>query len=221
MGRKRRRRRGDLERRPAFRDPLPNILVVCEGEVTEPGYLRAFAADQKNGLVDVEPIGLKGNPKGLVDEAIRRKIQAAGTSAGGESSGTEHDAVWCLFDVDSRPKERRVPEARQAARSGGISLGISNPSFELWALLHFQEYDRPSTQREVHGALKRHLPSSDKRLPYDSLAPKYDDAVRHTKSALRNRRDEGTPDGNPSTTVHLLMEIIRRHGRKHRLKADS
>ena len=44
MGR-RRPRRGDggaLQRRGPIRDPLPVILVVCEGKVTEPEYVEAF-----------------------------------------------------------------------------------------------------------------------------------------------------------------------------------
>jgi hypothetical protein len=31
-------RRDSLRRRRAFRDPLPRILIVCEGTRTEPGY---------------------------------------------------------------------------------------------------------------------------------------------------------------------------------------
>jgi hypothetical protein len=151
------RRNDDLRRREAFREPLPWILVVCEGTVTEPSYLHDFKSDQKNGLVDVEAIGLGQDPKSLVDEAINRKRNAAAGavySHGDDDSDPGYDEVWCLFDVDGEPRKRRVPEAKQAARNEGIKLGISDPSFELWALLHFEEFNRPSTQAEVRKALK-------------------------------------------------------------------
>jgi hypothetical protein len=43
------RRRGnghDLRRRGPVRDPLPLILVVCEGAVTEPQYIEGFRIAQ-------------------------------------------------------------------------------------------------------------------------------------------------------------------------------
>jgi hypothetical protein len=47
------------------------------------------------------------------------------------------DEVWCVFDVDEHPK---LAEARDQANANGIQLAVSNPCFELWLLLHFQEH---------------------------------------------------------------------------------
>ena len=64
--RDRQRRRG---RRPPFRDPKPTILVVSEGEETEPEYLYGFVKDCHNPRVTIEVAHEHGVPKYLVEAA--------------------------------------------------------------------------------------------------------------------------------------------------------
>ena len=61
--RNRKRRPG---RRLAFRDPKPTILVVSEGEVTEPHYLRGFQRACRNPRVTIEVANEHGVPATLV-----------------------------------------------------------------------------------------------------------------------------------------------------------
>ncbi len=212
--RKNQKLRHGLLRRDAYREPKPRILVVCEGSVTEPRYFRDFSTDQKNGLVEVNAIGLGFDPTTLVEEAAKRQDMAAKEAENKEDDFLSYDDVWCVFDIDDKPRERKVPEARSAAKKLKIKLGISNPSFELWALLHFQDYNKPGNQTQVGKALKKHLPKYEKLLPYEILAPTYDEAVTRAKAGAKNRAGEGDPYGDPSTTVFKLTEIIRKFGKK-------
>jgi len=218
MGPNRRPNRKDLKRRGPTREPIPRILVVCEGEVTEPRYLKAFAADEKNGLIKVEPVGLGWDPRSLVDEAARRKKLAEREARRERDVNLRYDDVWCLFDIDGKPKERRVPEAIDTAGSKGIKLGISNPSFELWAVLHFDDCDGPCTQGEVARTLKSHCSGYKKELPYSLMRDGYETAVSRADRLLQRREDEADPEGNPSTGVHRLTEKIRQFGRRKRLE---
>lgn len=43
-------------RRPSFLEPKPTILIVCEGEKTEPQYLNGFVADNDRRRRDVARI---------------------------------------------------------------------------------------------------------------------------------------------------------------------
>jgi len=46
-----------LTRRTAKRDPKLKLVIVCEGENTEPKYLKDFANDHANPLVEIEIVG--------------------------------------------------------------------------------------------------------------------------------------------------------------------
>ncbi|WP_278319566.1 RloB family protein [Clostridium tepidiprofundi] len=56
------------------------------------------------------------------------------------------DRVWCVFDVDInyntnraiQSKIEEIQKAKKIADKNKIKLGISNPCFELWYLLHFE-----------------------------------------------------------------------------------
>jgi len=65
-----------IKRRKAQGEPKFRIVVVCEGEKTEPAYLRDFARHNGNGLVDVVLIPKGGVPLTLVEKAveIKRKL---------------------------------------------------------------------------------------------------------------------------------------------------
>ena len=99
------------------------------------------------------------------------------------------------------------------AHGNGIRLAISNPCFELWGILHYQEYDAPLDRHECQNKLGEWCPgySKKKRKVFDDpkvIEHNYRDAVRRAESSLARREEEGDPDGNPSTTVHRLTEYI-------------
>lgn len=44
--------------------------------------------------------------------------------------------IWCVFDRDEN-SDTALQKAKQAAMKQGYRLAYSDPSFELWFLLHF------------------------------------------------------------------------------------
>ena len=56
------------------------------------------------------------------------------------------DSVWAMFDRDIH---KRFDEARDLARGNGIRLAISNPCFELWGILHYQDQNAPLGRQEM------------------------------------------------------------------------
>jgi hypothetical protein len=63
----------------------------------------------------------------------------------------QFDSVWAVFDVDEHPN---LAEACALASREGIEVGMSNPCFELWALLHFQD-QRAHVERDVLASILR------------------------------------------------------------------
>ena len=99
------------------------------------------------------------------------------------------------------------------AHGNGIQLAISNPCFELWGILHYQECDAPLDRHECQRKLGELCSSysNKKGKIFDDpevIESKYQDAVGRAENSLTRRREEGNPEGNPSTTVHHLTEHI-------------
>jgi hypothetical protein len=126
--------RDSLRRRKSFRQPRARFLVVCEGEVTEPSYFNAVRRAER-GIIDLEIVP-GGVPKTVVERAVQLRNRAEQEAKRRGDEYLRYDYVWCVFDVDEHPF---VPEAKQQAHDNRIDLAVSNPCFELWFLLHFQD----------------------------------------------------------------------------------
>jgi len=183
-----------LRRRRPFREPLPVWLLLCEGRVTERDYFDALRRTRElQAQIRIEhcPGGL---PK-LVEEAQRRLTRS-----------NAPDRIWCVADVDDfSPEQIRQAVERAAVRSE-ITLAISNPCFELWALLHFEDCRRFLTKEQAKRRLRRHLPAYEKRLPFEQLAPRFPEAFERAKALAIRGGVHGLH--NPSTGVHRLIESL-------------
>lgn len=205
MYKSRRDRPRERSRRRPVVEPKRRILVLCEGKETEPGYLHALRKKFRPPLVEIVIEGHGEDPKALVERAVLRKREER-RSRDPEKS---FDEIWCVFDVD---EHARLADARQQARDNGIELAVSNPCFELWALLHFQDQTAFVDREKVRSSLKKHLPDYRKALPFDQMRPGYEEAVRRAEHLDRRCEERGCPGDNPSTGVHRLTELIHQEG---------
>ncbi|RDV36271.1 RloB domain-containing protein [Bradymonadaceae bacterium TMQ3] len=202
----RRDRKKKSARRKAFRDPKKRFLVVCEGLVTEPDYLKGFSRWVKNPRVEVEIPKTHGVPLTVVSTAIDLKEENRRHAKREKDDNLLFDEVWCLHDVDEHP---HLTEARQLAESNDIQVAISNPCFELWVLLHFREQPGAQHRKKLSRLVGEHLPEYEKALRFEELEKGYEDAVtraRRLDEQAEKRDEEGV---NPSTGVYRLTEKIR------------
>lgn len=204
----------DLRRRGPVRDPLPLILVVCEGEVTEPRYIETFRLAHGANTVRVRVEAPGGDPRALVETAIRLRDEATRRAKRERDRNLAYDEVWCVFDVD---EHARTPEARHLAASSRIRLAVSNPCFELWLLLHFAERTAHVTTAQVVKLLRGHLPTYQKHVRFDDVHHGYLDAVERGKALDRRHGELGSEGGNPSTGMYRLTERIREFGKSARM----
>ena len=198
------RNRDSLQRRKAYRQTRPRFLIVCEGTVTEPRYFKDVQ-HTKRSLIDLE-LKPSGTPKTLVERAVQLKSEADGKAKRLKDDNEKYEEVWCVFDIDNHPL---IPEARDQARANGIELAISNPCFELWPLLHFQDQRAHIERGKVQRLCRQLMPGYEKRLNYASLRPRYSGALQRAEDLERWHGSRGTAGANPSTTVHRLVERIK------------
>ena len=194
----------NLRRKRAVLAPAARVVIVTEGALTEPKYLRSFNlihTDNATRLVIRSGIG---DPRAVVERAVREKKALRGDSLAGQ------DTVWAVFDRDIHP---RFAQAIDLARANGIQLAVSDPCFEIWGVFHYRDFDAPvdrhACQRELASLCPGYSNSGSKVFD-DSAAIEnsYKEAVARAKNSRRRRQEEGRPEGNPSTRVYLLTEHI-------------
>ena len=198
-------------RRPARNKPeqalKPRVIVVTEGEKTEPQYINEFLRIHGAANVHVEPTGF--DPQAVVEKAIELK-----RTANANRRGTSRVRVWAVFDRDEHP---RFEQAQQLAKKNNICVATSNPCFELWAVFHYQDYAAPIDRHKCQQLLEElcdgyHADRSKLFNDKDVILANHDAAVQRGKRSLRERESEGDPQGNPSTSMHVLMESFRSQG---------
>jgi hypothetical protein len=113
----------DLKRDVAKLLEKPSILIVCEGENTEPSYFNQFRLSSAT----IKSIGEGYNTISLVYRAIRLANQG------------EYDQVWCVFDKDDF-SDADFNNAIRVAKSQNFGIAYSNQSFEYWLILYFNDH---------------------------------------------------------------------------------
>ncbi len=199
-------------RGPEKKQPRKRFLIVCEGEVTELEYFTFFKNWVTNPLVDVIPLqSSKGTHAcGVVQAALEKRKELEG-----ENRWQAHDELWCVYDVDAKPSAD-LNNARQRANANNVNVAVSNPSFELWLLLHLREPPGMQRRDQVAAMLTKLLdpPKYEKHLDdkhWEKLWPGYGDAVKRSQRLRADPDFEGkiVEQKNPSTDVDLLTESIR------------
>ena len=190
-------RRRSRDRAIDFQEVQPKILIVCEGERTEPNYFKAFRV--ASAVMDIRGIG--DNTVFLVRQAMLVK----------ENDGP-FDQVWCVFDRDSFPVDY-FNQALTLAKSNNIEVAYSNEAFELWYVLHFEYLDtgisRQQYRQKLTELLHRRYEKNDLAL-YAELLPRQPDALRNARRLLAQYEPCNPAQDKPTTTVHLLVEELNR-----------
>ncbi len=189
------------------------ILIVAEGEKTEPNYFEHFVTKNNNSFVyDVKCDGTGENTLAVVKRAIELK----------EAQPNVYDSVWAVFDKDSFP-DNNFNSAIAKAEANGINVAWSNEAFELWYLYHFQNRITAMSRDEFKTAISKAVNNSVKwksRTPYKykkncernfEIMTTYGDMEQAIKNAEQQHQtftDTRYAKHNPCTTVYKLVKQL-------------
>lgn len=204
-----------IRRRPSqARIVSPKLLIVTEGLQTERKYITAVRISKSIPTPRVLVLPHEcTDPLSLVQQIIKARDERAYLGSFDMASG---DEAWAVFDVDEhrQSEPERFRRAIELANSNGIHLATSNPSIELWLLLHYTPHTANIARRAALDSVKAELPTFDKTLPDKesaALLERLADAITNARS-LRARNDgmpaPVDPFRNPSTTFDLLIDRI-------------
>jgi hypothetical protein len=194
-------KRKNLTRRENTRK-LRRILIVCEGEKTEPNYFRKFPENPEvYDRIDVHGTGY--NTVSLVNEAIRLKNEALRRKE-------PYIEVWCVFDKDDFSHELFMSAIILAGRNQ-IKCAYSIEAFEIWYMLHFHFYDaalsRTQYKEKLSELIGKPYQKNNEEM-YHLLRKRQTTAIANAKSLFLRQSKKLLREQNPVTTVFMLVERL-------------
>jgi RloB-like protein len=202
------RKLADLKRRKPFIAERQRFILICEGEKTEPAYFNALKAHYPGSLISIEYVAPAGVPITIKDKVKARMAELRQEQRGDPSA--KADTIWAVFDQDNHLK---VAEAIAGCESAGAQVAYSNPCFEVWLILHYEDYHAPDDHHQVQKRYKEldpaYEPKGSKIPNCAALMEKVEQAENFAENQCKCREEEGSPLGRPSTTVYHLTRAIR------------
>ena len=198
----------EISRRPAHkRKRNPVVYLICEGTETEIRYFKRFLS--RGCHIDIIPIPFQYK---AADQLVRKARATMGMHPYYPDEG---DVIWCVFDRGENT-DAALRGAKHMADREGYRLAYSNPSFELWFLLHFADQRAEVTDCQAvirmlkqPGRLEQYEKSQDL---YDLLRPMQEKAIERAKQRVRALAEENAEiicrRSNPVTTVAELVEYL-------------
>ena len=209
--RRKARKAADLARKKASRAPYPKVLIVCEGEKTEPNYFSELKDHLELSSTNIVVTGECGSsPTSVVDYAIQLFRQEGNT-------GDPFDKVYCVFDKDTHTTYQQALDKITGEKLKGIIIATTSvPCFEYWLLLHFEYATAPSQGTggksscgRLIDKLKKYMPTYQKgdESIFGQLLDNLPQAIAYAATSLRAA--EKTGNDNPSTKIHKLIEYLQ------------
>lgn len=209
---KRERKAKSFERAIEWRKSNEVVLIVCEGEKTEPNYLRGLIRALRIGSATINILDTEhgSDPVSVLNAAIVEF----------EKDTSLYDRVYCVFDRDGHANYATVlnlAKNHALAKRNVLFVANSVPCFEIWLLLHFkyttQAYVKAGNKSPCDclvSDLKQAdlLPNYEKnhRGIYELVSAKTDSAVRNAK--MLDKYNRGVGSDNPSTKMHDLVTYL-------------
>jgi len=213
------RQRARIERRLGTRQPGKRLLVVCEGEKTEPCYLREIRETMRipaaNLFVTHEGVT---EPKQIVDAAWdiflsgKGKFRPRGADVvvaifDRDIHRTYHEALDFASTLDAKQPKN---DDKQPVRFLAVP---SNSCFELWPLLHFKDQQTPIHRDDAFDQVRGFVPGYDKGMTGLFAQTKAHLPLAMERAYRLAERFDPRTNG-PWTGMHVLIHLLLDEGLK-------
>jgi len=192
-------------KRRQFDRPVGNLrykklfIIAAEGGKTEPEYFAALQTEQS--VIQVRC--LKSKTKSAPLQVLKR-MQDHIRIEGLKNS----DEAWLVADRDGWDEKQIRQMYDWAQQKNNYGFALSNPKFEYWLLLHFEEGENIGSSRACSDRLRKYLPDYEKGIPTKKISREMvENAIlraskRDTCSAI------GWPQTAGTTVYHLVNNIL-------------
>lgn len=173
------------------------FVIATEGWITEPQYFAIFK--NKNTTIKIEC--LKDKNKSSPEQVLKRMKKYIK-----ENELKRTDQAWLVVDKDQWTDNQLEQLYQWSKQANNYALAVSNPKFEYWLLLHFEDAKRVSTASQCDQKLKQYLPNYKKKIEANKLIP-------HIQTAVNRAKQKDNPPcqkwhKTTGTTVYRLIEHL-------------
>lgn len=190
------KRRRPIERDLAIKRDAKLVIIATEGQKTEKLYFINFN-DSRVRVRILPSVNGRSSPA-----AVFSALEAFAT----EYEIAEGDELWLVVDVDHWVVNGNLQPVARECKQKKYKIAISNPCFELWLLLHFEEVkDAAIGSGALVKLIKNHVSYSKSKLDFDKYVDHVDDAIVRAKK-ITSKSD--IPN-NPGTNVFRLVQSLK------------
>ncbi len=216
---KKQRQQKKIDRIQNTQEELQRVILACEGSVTEKNYFQSIFDNliQTKGIAKTSFVIAKHkhtDPKGVLQDLLEEL-----------KKDSEFEHKWIVIDRDEmRPNGgghslENFNGAISSAKAKDINIAYSNPSFEIWYLLHFEYRNTALHRDDVIKELNKYLDYTKNSLTiYKEILHRQEMAIVRAQRLIDThigRKDTLSPAcDNPSTTVHKLVQLLNSMNKK-------
>jgi hypothetical protein len=178
------------------------FVIATEGEKTEPQYFAIF--NDHESVIQVRCLKSTGHDSSPASVLKRMNNYLS------QADLRPSDEAWLVVDTDQWTNKQLDQLDAWAQKCRNYGLAVSNPNFEYWLLLHFEDGGGIASSRNCTERLKRHLPQYEKQICASNFTRgRIRDAIHRAR-----QRDSPSCSNYPSaifgSTVYKLVGNIRR-----------
>lgn len=185
-----------FQRRIGTRRYRQMFIISTEGSLTEPQYFQIFNTDTK--VLHVKVLNNTASNPGNVLKQIKKYLRRFDLEYS--------DQAWLVIDKDQWQDSQIQPLYDWSHTNPMYGFALSNPKFEYWLLLHFENPRGIRSSQACSNRLKHHLPDYDKHINEQKIKP-------HIQKAIDRAKRQDTPPctdwpRTSGTTVYRLVEKL-------------
>ncbi|MBA5248988.1 MAG: RloB domain-containing protein [Gammaproteobacteria bacterium] len=176
------------------RESYDRVLIVCEGSKTEINYFNGLIDHLKLSTVNIRILDIRQT----TPDSLFRKAKELYQDA--KRKGNSYDKVYCIFDKDSHARYKETKD--NIEQTSNFYVAFSEPCFEYWLLLHYENTTKPFTcfdQLRHDKLFKKNFSNYEKNEQNIFAILK-----EQLPTACQNAKD------NPHTNVNELVEYLQK-----------
>ena len=171
------------------------FVISTEGAKTEKEYFHRFKAEQYPVLIKCLDSKHKSSPLQVLDK-IKTYLAA--------EQPNEPLEAWVVVDRDNYREQDLAEVVAWAKANSNYHLAVSNPNFEYWLLLHFENSRRSLSSKECLRLLRKHWSDYNKGVDHRKIS---DTCIME---AIARAEQQDHPDGEwPDTTGTRVYKLVK------------
>ena len=196
-----RRFRGQKSRPRLRKNRKKVFFLITEGSKTEPQYFKFINSIAVSVSVKLVSPGSSGRSPEKLQVRIDRYLKTY--------EPNKSDEAWIVVDRDDWLEEHLQELHKWSIRELNRGMALSNPKFEYWLLLHFEDGFKIQTASQIDVKLKQYLPNYKKNLDTRNFSQ------HMVEQAIVRARTKDQPPSKDwprsvGTTVYKLVDKIIR-----------